>query len=469
MAYYNYYGGSTDGYYGGGGYGGGVNEDFFRFNISQDGAVKRDLGAGNDVVEISADYAVNQVRLTFTSAEVGNGLALDSNTMLNQDGGLAVRVQAEDSTGALVGPISRFDDEGITFESNGAFTYDVRDLVSGAQRGAYFDTVQLGTTGADVIDERFSRDSYYINAGMGNDQITGGYGKDFLVGGAGNDTLSGREGNDSFIGGGGNDAIFGGTGNDTAIFNVATDGSDKVNLGSGFDTVTVAAPTTATQVRLTFTSSEVGNGVATDSNTMLKQDGGLAVRLQAEDGSGNLTGLVSRYDDEGISFVSATPGVTFDVRDLVSGVQRGDQFDVVELGTNGNNRFDESGENEAYYINAGMGNDTLIGGLDMDFLVGGIGTDRLDGRQGDDMLLGGADADVFVFSGETGNDRVLDFVSGVDKIDLRAFAIDFGDIQSSMSGTETLIAVNSDADTAYDFQIRLVNGAMPVEADYIFV
>lgn len=447
---------------------GGMNGDTFRFNISRDRAVKRDLGVGDDTVEISADYAVKQVRLTFTSVEVGNGLALDSNTLRKQDGGLAVRVQAEDGSGALVGPVSRFDDEGITFESNGSFTYDVRDLVSGIERGAYFDTVQLGTKLADVIDERFSRDSYYINAGMGDDSVTGGYRDDFLVGGAGNDTLNGREGNDSFIGGGGNDQIIGGSGDDLAIFNVATDGADNVNLGTGLDSVNVTAPAAATQVRLTFTSAEVGNGIATDSNTLRNQDGGLAVRLQAEDGSGNIAGLVSRYDDEGISFVSKTPSVTFDVRDLVSGVQRGDQFDIVELGTKGNDRFDESGEAEAYYINAGMGNDTLIGGLDKDFLVGGIGSDRLDGRQGDDALLGGADADTFVFKGETGNDRIIDFVSGVDKIDLRAFGIDFGDILTSMSGSETLIDVNSDADAAYDFQIRLVNGAMPVEADYIF-
>ena len=464
MAYSNYYGESSDG----NGFAVGGNDDIFWLNISQDPSVKRDLGAGDDVVEISADFAVPQVRLTFTSAEVGNGSAFDSNTMLNQDGGLAVRVQTENSSGSLVGPISRFDDEGITFESDGSFTYDVRDLVSGVERGSYFDTVELGTSGNDVVDESTSRDSYYINAGMGDDCITGGRRADFLVGGAGNDTLIGRQGNDSFIGGGGDDRIIGGTGKDTAIFNVATDGSDKVNLGKGLDIVNVAAPAAATQVRLTFTSGEVGNGSAIDSNTMLNQDGGLAVRLQAEDGSGNLSGFVSRFDDEGVSFVSTTPGVTFDVRDLVSGVQRGDQFNVVELGTSGNDRFNESGEAESYYINAGMGDDRLIGSLNRDFLVGGIGADRLDGRVGDDSLLGGADADVFVFGGRRGTDQILDFVSGVDKIDLSAFGIDFADVRTSTSGTETLIDVNSDADAAYDFQIRLVNGATPVEADYIF-
>ena len=54
-------------------------------------AVQRDLGDGNDTVTISAGRGVPEVRLTFTSSEVGNGNARDSNTMANQDGGLAVR------------------------------------------------------------------------------------------------------------------------------------------------------------------------------------------------------------------------------------------------------------------------------------------------------------------------------------------------------------------------------------------
>ena len=59
------------------------------------------------------DPAVSQFRLSFTSAEVGNGSATDSNTLANQDGGLAVRLQAEDATGMLFGDVSRFSDEAV--------------------------------------------------------------------------------------------------------------------------------------------------------------------------------------------------------------------------------------------------------------------------------------------------------------------------------------------------------------------
>lgn len=453
-------------------------DNIFNFDISKSGGVSRDLAAGDDQVIIKHDDSVDQIRLTFTSSEVGNGNPNDSNTMANQDGGLAVRVQAEDGSGNPAGPISRFDDEGITFTTKGDATFDVRDI-SGTQRGDYFDEVILGTSGADTFNETGSSEEYYINGGMGNDTLTGGINRDFLVGGAGNDTLDGKEGNDSFIGGGGNDTITGGIGDDLAILNVAlnassmtTDGSDSINLGAGDDTVSVAAPA-GSQIRLTFTSSEVGNGNALDANLnpgdpASPQDGGLAVRLQLEGAADTLVGAVSRVDDEGISFTTTT-NATFDVRDLISGAQRGDRFDVVTLGTEGNNTFDESGEAEAYYINAGMGNDTISGGLAADFLVGGAGNDRINGNEGNDSFIGGGGSDVFIFTGMPGDDRILDFLSGTDKIDFSAYGIEFVDeISTAPSGLDTIISVDSDDDGTADFTITLVGVGAPAESDYIF-
>ncbi len=443
--------------------------DKFKFDVSRDGAQSRNLGEGADEVTVKGNGDVNQVRLTFTSAEVGNGNPQDSNTLVNQDGGLAVRLQAEDAAGNPVGPISRFDDEGITFRSQGDIKFDVRDLVSGVERGNDFDVVTLGTSRGDFISEFGEKDSYYINGGMGDDTLIGGRANDFLVGGAGNDLLFGGPGDDSFIGGGGTDRIFGGTGNDTALFNVATDAADQVDLGEGLDTVRNSAPasSTPTQIRLTFTSAEVGNGDADDSGTLANQDGGLAVRYQAEDASGNLVGPVARFDDEGISFVRSA-GQTFDVRDLVSGAARGDQFDVVRLGTSGGDLIDDSGRAIRYYTNGGGGDDTIFGGTLSDFLVGGAGNDRLNGREGNDSFIGGAGADIFAFTGAPGNDRILDFVSGTDKIDLSAYGINASRVTTSQSGTDTLLSVDSNRDGVADFQITLVGAAAPAANDYIF-
>ena len=398
---------------------GGDGDDEFGLNLATDGIDRVNLGAGNDTVRFDRfDGGTGNVRVTFTSAQAGNGNVNDSNNMLNQDGGLAVRVQAEDADGNLTGTVSRFDDEGITFVAGTqGITFDVRDLVSGAARGDTFEGVVLGTAGDDALTFfppfRAGQDFYY-NAGMGDDLVTAGEANDFLVGGAGNDTLNGNGGNDTFIGGGGNDAITGGQGNDTVIFNASTDGADSVDLGDGSDVVTVASATPG-QVRLTFTSAQVGNGNPNDSNNMANQDGGLAVRLQAEDGNDGLTGPVSRFDDEGITFVAGA-GVTFDVRDLVSGVQRGDQFEVVTLGTMGNDTLTAVQANRSYYFNAGMGDDTITGGTANDFLVGGAGNDRLEGGAGNDQYIGGGGRDRFAYSlaADTGDDTIIDFM----KVDL---------------------------------------------------
>lgn len=448
----------------------GDGDDTVTVNLATDGRDKAELGGGLDTVKVAAPASAGQIRLSFTSSEVGNGNARDSNSMTGQDGSLAVRMEAENGADGLSGSTSRYDDEGIKFVSTTAgVTFDVRDLVSGVQRGDKFNIVQLGTSGNDsIFGGGLKGEAFYFNAGMGDDRVTGGLGNDFLVGGGGNDVLNGRDGNDSFIGGAGNDTIFGGIGDDTAIVTLATDGNDLVDLGAGMDTVNVTAPATAGQIRLTFTSAEVGNAAANDSATMTNQDGGLAVRMLAEDGAGGLSALGGRYDDEGISFVSTTPGVTFDVRDLVSGVQRGDQFNIVRLGTEAADTYDETGKTESIYINAGMGDDKVTGGLGNDFLVGGAGNDTLAGREGTNSYIGGAGSDTFVFTTTASNDTINDFVSGTDKIDLRAFNIGATNVASTTVGANTVLGIDADANGSVDFNITLVNAARPADSDFLF-
>ncbi|KQT85325.1 calcium-binding protein [Aurantimonas sp. Leaf443] len=374
---------------------GGAGDDSLSFDPANEGADAVDLGEGSDTVSFQG-FDTGQIRVTFTSADVGNGSALDGANAANEDGGLAVRIQREDADGNLIGDVSRFDDEGITFvEGTQGYTFDVRDLVSGTQRGDQFAGVVLGTGGNDTLSffpPFREAQPFYYNAGMGDDTVVAGSGNDFLVGGAGNDTLTGN---------GGNDSLLGGAGNDVADFDVSTDGLDSVDLGADSDRVNVSSAAGG-QVRLTFTSAEVGNGLAADGNTMANQDGGLAVRLSAEDGGDGLAGPVSRFDDEGVTFVAATPGLTFDVRDLVSGAARGDAFEVVTLGTSGNDTLTALDPARATYVNAGAGNDTVTGGAAADFLVGGAGDDTLNGGFGNDSFIGGGGNDRI--GGDQGND-----------------------------------------------------------------
>ncbi|RYF92073.1 MAG: calcium-binding protein, partial [Caulobacteraceae bacterium] len=269
---------------------------------------------------------------------------LGSNTL---DGGIGNDILYGDAYG-----YTATDGSVLGGPSSTIFATDVDPSV-----GTNVDTL-IGGDGDDVIYTRFGAD--IIRGGSGTDTLvydrsgtttgmtvditspagTTGDGVTFTsieqlqaIGGSGDDTFTGGAGNDSFRGGAGSDVINGGGGDDTATTNLQNEaGADTINLGEGNDTVNVSG-VAARQIRVTFTSSEVGNGNANDSNTMQGQDGGLAVRLQAEDADGNLTGLITRTDDEGITFIDPSFGATFDVRDLVSGAARGDQFRAVILGT----------------------------------------------------------------------------------------------------------------------------------------
>ncbi len=77
-------------------------------------------------------------------------------------------------------------------------------------------------------------DGVEVDAGGGNDTLTGGKGRDTLGGGSGNDTIAGGDGNDLIIGGDGegNDAYDGGKGTDTVMYTSAKS-SITVDLGKG--------------------------------------------------------------------------------------------------------------------------------------------------------------------------------------------------------------------------------------------
>lgn len=67
------------------------------------------------------------------------------------------------------------------------------------------------------------------------------------------------------------------------------------------------------------------------------------------------------------------------------------------------------------------GHDQLFGGTGGDTLMGGAGDDSLLGEAGHDLLRGDGGADRFVFSGNFGRDRIVDFDPGQqgERLDLR--------------------------------------------------
>jgi hypothetical protein len=149
----------------------------------------------------------------------------------------------------------------------------------------------------------------------------------------------------------------------------------------------------------------------------------------------------------------------------------------------------------------GSGNNTFLGNGDANRLDGGAGRDTLDGRAGDDVLIGGLDmdtltggagSDTFVFNTIADSkrgasaDRITDFQSGLDKIDLSgidaisgtatndaftfigtgAFTKKAGELRYSTSSSGTTIAGDVNGDGLADFEIVLTNKAAPVAIDF---
>lgn len=194
----------------------------------------------------------------------------------------------------------------------------------------------------------------------GNDQITLTNGNDNAKGFDGNDLILGLNGHDTLDGGRGNDTLDGGNGNDWLYGDA---GHDLLRGGTGNDML---------------------NG-GTGNDTLL--GGGGADTLFGGTGNDSLDG-----------------GVGADQLDGGSG-------NDVLIGGGGSDR-----------LFGGAGQDTLDGGVAADRLDGGAGNDRLIGGAGVDILTGGAGRDTFVFTSKLAKDydRITDFQSKFDKIELDA-------------------------------------------------
>lgn len=268
------------------------------------------------------------------------------------------------------------------------------------------DTV-TGTAGADWIDALSGNDS--VNGGLGDDLLEGNLGNDTLRGSGGNDRLEGGEGADMLDGSTGNDSQFGGAGNDRLL---AGAGDDLIDGGDGVDTLLFTGSTAVMAV--------LSQGTA--QNTRL----GLDTLRNIE----NVTGAAG-HDT------------------LV-------------------------GSAEANTLRGAGGNDRLQGREGNDRLYGDAGNDTLTGGAGRDTLYGGAGADVFTFieAGDSGRnagsaDRIMDFVSGIDDINLRAldlhwigaagFSHSAGELRGTQSGADFLLQADLDGNGTVDFSLLLMS------------
>lgn len=356
------------------------------------------------------------------------------------------------------------------------------------------DGVVNGTAGDDKIDvgfvdaegDKLTWTGGQIDAGLGDDTVTGSMSADTILGGSGTDVLTGRAGNDVINGGNDNDTITGDTGNDTLSGGDGNDsihggadqdvlygelgddsldggeGNDSIFGGAGADTLTGAGGND------TLTGGE-GNDLVTDSrgrNLLAGENGDDTIIGGAEqdtiNGGSGKDSLAGNGSDDVINggadddWISGGEGndrlygdAGFDT--LIGGggsdtMYGGSGADVISAVRGLNAMYGEDGSDsitggsDADTIDGGIGNDLLsggpgadviLGGLGHDSLIGGDGNNNLNGGDGQDTLIGGANDDTLV--GGAGNDLIRTG-TGVDYV----MAGDGDDrIEVDMSGTSS--------------------------------
>ncbi|MGB3408301.1 MAG: calcium-binding protein, partial [Jannaschia sp.] len=214
----------------------------------------------------------------------------------------------------------------------------------------------------DTVNATAAPGGVHVSTFGGNDVVTGGSGADTIDGGDGNDTISGGAGADSILGGAGDDVLNGGT------------GADFLSGGDGADTFLVTAGAFGND-------TIVGGEGGTDNDTIdLSGFAGPVTVLYTGNEAGTITDGVSTITFSQIENLVLTAGA-----DVVNAAADG-------VGVN---------------IDAGAGNDTLLGGAGADRLVGGGDADTFlvrDGFGGDTLIGGesGTDQDTLDFSGLSG-------------------------------------------------------------------
>jgi Ca2+-binding RTX toxin-like protein len=347
--------------------------------------------AADDVIEHVA--LLEGVATDAVGNAIGNRLTGNSNANLLDGGGGA------DILNGLAGV-----DTMIGGAGNDTYGVDNAGDVTEEATGSGIDTVQ-------------SSINWVLQAGTENLLLIGG-----ALNGTGNELpnfITGNAGNNVLDGRGGADVLAGGLGNDTYILGPGDTWSDT----GGVDTVVSAGSffTLPSNLEHAALGAAAGNGWIVGSafaNHFVGNDG--ANLLMGGDGADTLEG--GRGDD---TLLGGTGN------DRLEG---GRGVDVMEGGA-GNDVYVASGVRDQLVELAGGGLDTVeieaarftLPGEVENALVtrdgasnvtGNALANQFDGGTGDDTFTGGAGADRFLFNDLGNEDQIVDFVSGVDKIQL---------------------------------------------------
>ena len=248
-----------------------------------------------------------------------------------------------------------------------------------------------------------------VRGGDGEDRLLGFVGDDVILGGEGNDTLYGYRGNDILDGGLGDDYLIGGKGDNIYRFSLGF-GHDTIDEEGGFDRIELGQDITLDSVQI----KRIGMSLV----LILADDSRLTISGVLNSQSGEI--LSSRM----VESVYFANGEHLNLLPLLEGASYITDNDDVFYGTTGNDVVDGLAGDDVLYgfsgddiLLGGSGNDTLFGGDDNDVLNGGAGNDSLEGGAGNDVLEGGrgndrldggVGDDAYYFEAGWGDDVIYD-------------------------------------------------------------
>lgn len=426
---------------------GGLGNDTYYVDNAGDQAIEAG-GEGIDTVYAKVNYTLGvnienlwanagSISLALTGNTLGNALTggagkdrlygLDGNDMLDGKSG------ADMMTGGTGDDTYRVDigsDKTIELAGEGFDT-----VLSSVNHTLAANLERLQLFGAHLTGQGNALANILIGDSSMDGKLYGHDGADTLTGGSGADTLDGGSGADTMLGGAGNDTYT----VDDAGDVVREDSTPGVDDG-GTDQVNASVSYTlgAFVENLTLTGSAaidgIGNSLANKINgtsgvnhlyggaggDTLAGKGGADFLDGGEDGDVYIvdssdiihdtgTAGIDKVQSNGSYSLAAGSGIEqlTTKAGVVGGNLMGDEAANVIIGNTGTN-----------ILSGKAGNDTLSGGAGIDTLIGGLGRDR---------MTGGADADIFRFAlGDSlattvGYDTVVDFDTGIDRIDLSIF------------------------------------------------
>jgi Ca2+-binding RTX toxin-like protein len=378
--------------------------------------------AGADIVQIQDQQPLDPLAIHLDSSSVGTALSVNFAEPVFATSSVALTLM---KNGTEVLAITAFEGSGTTqLRAVSSTVLSATDYVvvnyqptqtdgsdairdaSGNRLPALPGAIAFGTELANTI--ALTSGVQAVEAGGGNDSVTGSTASEWISGGAGDDTLVGAEDDDDIEGGAGNDAIEGGAGADYLSGDAGEDRFRYFDPAHLTGDVVLGADGATDLVSVRDRVQLFGQSSGT---TLLTYDLGLTSDIREID----RVDLVHRGATGRVSVIISA--------DMASTADYDRNGILGDLGVVGYKATDSSATTQPFTVDgsglrlgqslvvqgqdgSGSSGTSAFGGMQgNDLIIGGAGWDNINAGAGDDTLVGGTGSNIL--AGGSGNDWVV--------------------------------------------------------------